>query len=493
MATLTRSLQHKRDTAANWTSNNTILLAGQFGFETDTTLYKIGDGSTAWNSLKYAGYIKGAGMAEGQNNAYTITLPGYPSLACGDFFLIKFAFHNTGPATITINSLSTIPLTKQGDNALEENDISDTQVLIGMYDGTNLQLIGVGGGGTSSVAFSAITGNATDNTSLANALTAAENNAKAYADGLVVGLWDDRGSFDASVNAYPSSGGSGSAGAIKKGDVWTVSVAGTLPTSQVVEVGDIVRALIDTPGNTQANWAIQQNNIGYTAENAANKDTDSTFAANSDTKYPSQKAVKTAVDAKVPTTRTLTVNGTAQDLSANRSFNIYPYQRFSGKQYTFPHSSIAATTGWNGVVICAPYYIGYDHTITDIGVEVTTGAAASNLRFALFTAVGGYPSALIVESGNIDSSTTGRKSFATTQNLLASSKIVFMAIQVSSSSVGLRYAPSVNAGIGLLATVATLSTNIYTMSQAFGAFPSTFTSTTETGNNYGALVSLTVQ
>ena len=106
-----------------------------------------------------------------------------------------------------------------------------------------------------------------------------------------VGLWDDRGNFDASVNAYPSSGGSGTAGAILKGDIWTISVAGTLPTGQVVEVGDTVRALTNTPGNTQANWAINQNNIGYVPENAANKDTDSTFAANSNTKYPSQKAV----------------------------------------------------------------------------------------------------------------------------------------------------------------------------------------------------------
>lgn len=94
---------------------------------------------------------------------------------------------------------------------------------------------------------------------------------EAYANSLVVGLWDDRGSFDASGGAYPSSGGSGTAGAILKGDIWTISVAGTLPTGQVVEIGDVVRALIDTPGNTQANWGITQNNIGYVAENSANK------------------------------------------------------------------------------------------------------------------------------------------------------------------------------------------------------------------------------
>ncbi len=113
--------------------------------------------------------------------------------------------------------------------------------------------------------------------------------AETYADGLVVGLWDDRGNFDASVNAYPSSGGSGTAGAILKGDIWTISVVGTLPTGQVVEIGDTVRALVDTPGNTQANWAISQQNIGYTAENSANKTDTAAGNTTSSTLYLSVK------------------------------------------------------------------------------------------------------------------------------------------------------------------------------------------------------------
>jgi hypothetical protein len=40
--------------------------------------------------------------------------------------------------------------------------------------------------------------------------------------------------------------------------------------------------------------------LGYTPENVANKDTDGTLAANSDTKYPSQKAVKTAISNSIP-------------------------------------------------------------------------------------------------------------------------------------------------------------------------------------------------
>lgn len=120
---------------------------------------------------------------------------------------------------------------------------------------------------------------------------AMRDSAKSYADGLVVGLWDDRGTHDASGGAYPTTGGSGSAGAIKKGDTWTISVAGTLPTSQVVEVGDVIRALVDTPGSTQSNWAIQQNNIGYTAENSANKTNSITGNETSTTLYASVKGL----------------------------------------------------------------------------------------------------------------------------------------------------------------------------------------------------------
>jgi hypothetical protein len=46
-------IQVRRDTAANWTSANPTLAAGETGFETDTRLTKVGNGSTAWTSLPY--------------------------------------------------------------------------------------------------------------------------------------------------------------------------------------------------------------------------------------------------------------------------------------------------------------------------------------------------------------------------------------------------------------------------------------------------------
>lgn len=50
-------IQVRRDIAANWTSNNPTLLAGEFGYETDTKKYKLGDGTSTWDSLGYANHL----------------------------------------------------------------------------------------------------------------------------------------------------------------------------------------------------------------------------------------------------------------------------------------------------------------------------------------------------------------------------------------------------------------------------------------------------
>jgi hypothetical protein len=76
------TIQIKRDTASNWTSNATTLAAGEFGFETDTGKFKVGDGSTAWASLDYfepeagAAYVFG-GTTSGYNA--TGQNPGVPT------------------------------------------------------------------------------------------------------------------------------------------------------------------------------------------------------------------------------------------------------------------------------------------------------------------------------------------------------------------------------------------------------------------------------
>lgn len=76
MAVVTQ-IQVRRGTAAQWTSANPTLSAGEWGLETDTLKTKIGNGSTAWTSLAYQGagtvtsIIAGTGLSGG-----TITTSG---------------------------------------------------------------------------------------------------------------------------------------------------------------------------------------------------------------------------------------------------------------------------------------------------------------------------------------------------------------------------------------------------------------------------------
>ncbi len=76
MAVVTQ-IQLRRGTASQWTSANPVLAAGEQGFETDTNKIKIGNGSSAWNSLSYIGagtvtsIVAGTGLTGG-----TITSSG---------------------------------------------------------------------------------------------------------------------------------------------------------------------------------------------------------------------------------------------------------------------------------------------------------------------------------------------------------------------------------------------------------------------------------
>lgn len=63
-------IQHRRDSSAQWTSTNPTLAAGEFGVETDTLNFKIGDGSTAWNSLDYRGFLGAEDLGYGDGLDY---------------------------------------------------------------------------------------------------------------------------------------------------------------------------------------------------------------------------------------------------------------------------------------------------------------------------------------------------------------------------------------------------------------------------------------
>jgi hypothetical protein len=49
------NIQLRRGTASEWTAANPTLAVAELAIETDTNLFKIGDGATAWSSLPYGG------------------------------------------------------------------------------------------------------------------------------------------------------------------------------------------------------------------------------------------------------------------------------------------------------------------------------------------------------------------------------------------------------------------------------------------------------
>jgi hypothetical protein len=56
-------IQIRRDTAANWTSANPVLRAGEFGVETDTLKFKIGNGSSTWTQIVNYANVTDAGLS----------------------------------------------------------------------------------------------------------------------------------------------------------------------------------------------------------------------------------------------------------------------------------------------------------------------------------------------------------------------------------------------------------------------------------------------
>lgn len=66
----------RRDPAAEWTSHNPVLSAGEPGFETDTGLLKVGDGVNNWNDLGYYPpselVVSGVASVDGRTGVVTL-------------------------------------------------------------------------------------------------------------------------------------------------------------------------------------------------------------------------------------------------------------------------------------------------------------------------------------------------------------------------------------------------------------------------------------
>ena len=87
-------IQLRRDTAANWTANNSLLYPGEVGIETDTLKFKIGPSTaTAWNSI----------------TSYANTVPSDLTNTLNDYILAADLGNPDGPAQLNADGNLLIP------------------------------------------------------------------------------------------------------------------------------------------------------------------------------------------------------------------------------------------------------------------------------------------------------------------------------------------------------------------------------------------------
>jgi|TARA_R110000744_G_C19329554_1_gene558438 hypothetical protein len=259
-------IQLRRDTAADWTSNNPTLAAGEFGWESDSNRFKIGDGSAAWTSLSYADTLKtlgdilvnGSTISAPSNGDLTLTTSGTGNINLGEFIVNGTTLSSSDSSSININeglivdgalnvsgtatlsgatNLSSTLAVPSGLTTLSTLSVTSTTSLVGTTTIDNLTFndntigsssnadINLTPGGTGNVVAGGLTFNGTT-------MSAADSSSININEGLIVdGTLNVSGAATLSGLAYPTSDGT-------VGQVLQTDGSGTLSFASI-SIGDL--------------------------------------------------------------------------------------------------------------------------------------------------------------------------------------------------------------------------------------------------------------
>lgn len=122
-------IQYRRGTAAEWTSANPLLAAGEPGYETDTGKFKVGNGSTYWNSLAYS---SGATGSTGLMPVFTRQGTVTTGLSGSRFYVER-----SGTVSVVRASVGTAPTGSALTVDVLKNGVSILSSAISIAAGTN--------------------------------------------------------------------------------------------------------------------------------------------------------------------------------------------------------------------------------------------------------------------------------------------------------------------------------------------------------------------
>lgn len=108
---MAQQIQIRRDTSTNWTSVNPTLAQGELGFETNTNKLKIGDGTTAWNSLAY--YYTPNSMASLLDVTFTSLVSGQVPVANASGIFLNQSLASLVNELVSFASLGSLAVMNQ--------------------------------------------------------------------------------------------------------------------------------------------------------------------------------------------------------------------------------------------------------------------------------------------------------------------------------------------------------------------------------------------
>lgn len=176
----------------------------------------------------------------------------------------------------------------------------------------------------------------------------------------------------------------------------------------------------------------------------------------------------------------------ARDITYFRQVGTSPLECWYSNQVSA--NAINTGTMANGTLMAVPFVVGRGCTIDRIGMEVTTLGVLSAAHIGIYKATSPtnlYPSSLVVDSGALDTTSTGVKSATISQVLIPG---LYWFAHLSTSTAGAATLRVIGSSgcypiFGTSSAMGTAFDIGLTVAKTYGALPDPYTASSTTINN----------